>query len=304
MRWFHRRDPEASRAELLDSALTSWQRGDNPAAASFEGAPDAIEPIGDELAAAHALEAFVASVEAPREPLVTLRAALAVQAANRRLPRWRRAVVSPRFAAAVAAFVAAMLGVGVSSTVNRRDAARVPPDVAAASAQRYLDSALEKVHFVTAASEQTVPADPAVLNRVIVQAQADASAARAAAQFAGGEDRKVLLARVEFQQRQIAALRTKVLLLTAPQLVTPDEASASTTTTTTPTAKSTTTTSEPATTTTTRPATTTTTVKPTTTTSEPATTTTSRPASTTTTAPAQSTTSAPAPAENRNANAL
>lgn len=298
MSLFRRRDPEASRAELLDSALSAWQHGDDPEGSSFDGTPDSIEPIGDELAVAHALEAFVASVEAPSEPLVTLRAALAVQASRQRAPRWRRAVISPRFAAAVAAFVAAMLGIGVSSTVRSGDE-RVLPAVAAASAQRYLDSALEKVAFVTTASQQSVPADPAVLNRVIVQAQADASAARAAAQFAGGEDRKVLLARVEFQQRQIAALRTKVLLLAAPQLVTPDDVAPTTTTSTT--TKPTTTTEAP-TTTTSRPATTT--AKPTTTTTEPPATTTTRPPEPTTTTQPPAGTTTTLPAQDRNTNDL
>ena len=280
MSFFRKRDDE-ERAELLDAALSSWQSGtgDEPTTPSTPGDLEVLEPVGDELAAASVLDRFASSAELPREPLVALRAAIAARNAER-ASWWRRWLFQPRLGPAVAAMAIAVIAVGGITTVGP-EGDRLTT-VAAAQAEQFLETAEEKVRFieVQAASAESVGADPAGLQQAILEAQSAAAAARAAAQLASGEERKVLLAQVELQQRQINALRTRVLALTAPNLLGEDEAIAiaiSTTTSTT-----TTTTEAPVTTTTVKPATTTTTAKPTTTT-EPKTTTTTAPGETTTT---------------------
>jgi hypothetical protein len=293
-RWRRHRtaDVEASRdrADRLDAALSSWQAGEHPPAAEFDHALEAVEPLGDALAAAQALDALAAGEALPHEPLVTLRAALSARAATPGLPLWRRLFAQPRFVPAVAAIVAAVLAVGVLSTVRTTDEPFT--HVAAAKAQAFLETAQDRVEFLEAqtasATSGAAVIDPAALNDAVVEAQAAAASARAAAQLATGEERKTLLAQVELQQRQINALRTKVLLLAgAPNLVVDgDEATAAAATTTT-TVRPTTTTEAPTTTTTVKP--TTTTVKPTTTTAAPTTTTTS-PETTTTSTPDTTTT--------------
>ena len=296
-RWlpFRRRPPAAvdpaHRADALDAALASWQTGEHVEPAAFDATLEAVEPLGDALAAAQALDALGAVEPLPPEPLVTLRAALAARDAERRLPMWRRALSQPRLAPAMVAFAAVVLLVGVVTTVSHADEPLT--HVAAARAEAFLETAQDKVAFVeaqtaaaTSTGTLTVPA--ALLNDAIVEAQSAAASARAAAQLATGDDRKTLLAQVELQQRQINALRTKVLILAgAPSLLPADDTVAATTATTTTLQPTTTTTAAPATTTTVRPTTTTVaptaTVAPTTTTTEPPTTTTTPDDSTTTT---------------------
>jgi hypothetical protein len=288
-------DVEVSRdrADRLDAALSSWQAGEHPWPTEFDHALEAVEPLGDALAAAQALDALGAGEPLPHEPLVTLRAALAARRATPALPLWRRLLTQPRFAPAVAAVVAAVLAVGVLSTVRTTD--QPLTHVAAAKAQAFLETAQDRVEFLEAqtasATTGSVAVDPATLNDAVVEAQAAAASARAAAQLATGEERKTLLAQVELQQRQINALRTKVLLLAgAPNLVPDGEGATAIAAATTTTVKPTTTTTEaPTTTTTVKP--TTTTVKPTTTTAAPTTTTTAPPETTTTSSPDTTTTS-------------
>jgi hypothetical protein len=193
----------------------------------------------------------------------------------------------------VAAVVAAVLAVGVLSTVRTTD--QPLTHVAAAKAQAFLETAQDRVEFLEAqtasATSGVVAVDAATLNDAVVEAQAAAASARAAAQLATGEERKTLLAQVELQQRQINALRTKVLLLAgAPNLVPDTDGATATAAATTTTVKPTTTTEAPSTTTTVKP--TTTTVKPTTTTAAPTTTTTAPPETTTTSSPDTTTTTA------------
>jgi hypothetical protein len=295
--WRRRRGPDVEvsrdRADRLDAALSSWQAGDQPPAAEFDHALEAVEPLGDALAAAQALDALGAGEPLPHEPLVTLRAALAARRATPALPLWRRLLTQPRLAPAVAAVVAAVLAVGVLSTVRTTD--QPLTHVAAAKAQAFLETAQDRVEFLEAqtasATSGVVAVDAATLNDAVVEAQAAAASARAAAQLATGEERKTLLAQVELQQRQINALRTKVLLLAgAPNLVPDTDGATATAAATTTTVKPTTTTEAPSTTTTVKP--TTTTVKPTTTTAAPTTTTTAPPETTTTSSPDTTTTTA------------
>lgn len=292
-RWlpWHRRRPDrgeiagadpAQRAELLDAALTSWQTGEHPDTPEFDDALEAVEPVGDALAAAQALDALGTTEPLPAEPLVTLRAALAARAADP-MPAWRRALAQPRLAPALAAIIAVVIAVGALTTVGTTDEPLT--HVAAARAEAFLETAQDRLAFIEAqtAAVTTVgelAVDPAELNDAIVEAQAAAASARAAAQLAPAEERKTLLAQVELQQRQINALRNKVLILAgAPGLV-PDDAATVAATSTTTTVRATSTTEAPTTTTTVK-ATTTTTVRPTTTTIPPTTTTTA-PAPTTT----------------------
>ena len=280
------------RAERLDAALASWQAGEHPSSAEFDHALEAVEPLGDALAAAQALDALGSGEPLPHEPLVTLRAALSAREATPGLSLWRRLLAQPRFAPAVAAIVAAVLAVGVLSTVQTTDEPLT--HVAAAKAQAFLETAQDRVEFLEAqtasATSGATALDPAALNDAVVEAQAAAASARAAAQLATGDERKTLLAQVELQQRQINALRTKVLLLAgAPNLVADGDGATAVAAATTTTVKPTTTTEAPTTTTTVKPTTTTvkpttTTVAPTTTTTPPETTTTSEPDPTTTTA--------------------
>jgi hypothetical protein len=287
---WHRRRPGSSegtgveparRAELLDNALTSWQTGEHPDAPEFDDALEAVEPVGDALAAAQALDALGTTEPLPAEPLVTLRAALAARAADP-LPAWRRALAQPRLAPALAAIVAVVVAVGALTTVRTTDEALT--HVAAARAEAFLETAQDRLAFIeaqtaTATTAGELAVDPAELNDAIVEAQAAAASARAAAQLAPAEERKTLLAQVELQQRQINALRNKVLILAGASGLVPDDAGAVAATSTTTTVRASTTTEAPTTTTTVKP--TTTTLRPTTTTAAPTTTTTD-PAPTTT----------------------
>ena len=277
--WGRRRaDGADARAELLDAALTSWQTGEHPDAPDFDDALEAVEPVGDALAAAQALDSLGTAEPLPPEPLVTLRAALAAKAADQ-VPVWRRVLAQPRLAPALVAIAVVVAAVGALTTVRTTDEPLT--HVAAARAEAFLATAENRLAFIEAQTAAVttggeLAVDPAELNDAIVEAQAAAASARAAAQLAPAEERKTLLAQVELQQRQINALRTKVLILAGAPGLLPDDAAAAAATSTTVVAPSTT--EPPTTTTTVKP--TTTTVKPTTTTVPP--TTTTEPAPTTT----------------------
>lgn len=251
------------RAACLDAALSAWQAGRPvPQAAGGE------EALDDEMAAAASLARLAADIEAPREALVSLRAALAARAAGRRRPRWRSVLASRRMAPVLAAGAVAVAAMLVPGRIGSRQ-----PAEPAAQASRYLNAAgqkvaeaLERVQVIQAGNERT-PA-PGEVVEAIEQAERYAAQARALAQLAEGQERERLLADVAAKQRTIEELRRLVAELEA----------ATTTTSTAPS--------------TTAPAATTTTEAPTTT-SPPSTTTTTRPSTTTTTRPTSTTTSAP-----------
>lgn len=252
------------RAVRLDAAVDAWRSG-----RGLPPAPPGEDPLDDEVAAAAALARMAVDVEAPREALVALRAALAARAAARRVPVWRR-VLAPRRAAPVLAGLAL---VAAAVLVPARLSTE-PPVEPAAQASRYLDAAgekvaeaLERVQVIQAGSARQL--SPVEVVASIEQAERYAAQARALAQLAEGKERERLLADIAAKQRTIEELRRLVAQLesttttTAPTTTVPATTTTEATTTTQPptttTTRSTTTTSPPTTTTTTVPTTTTTT---------------------------------------------